>query len=303
MAFSLDPDRPFDAAVRKVAVSQLEDAIRALKKQPNGVHEAVHDARKKFKRVRGLYRLARPAAKKFSKTQNALVRDMAASLSAGRDATALIECVDYLRTGVNNGATDMALAGLEAALVERRNRETVGDKELQQLAQRAVKTCHEALDALKHQKFPGNRAEAANHIEKSWKKELANAQVAMMSAQAEGGSADFHELRKKTQTYWMFCALASRTWPSAMKAKQKNAKALADLLGHEHDLSMLLELLDGEALADMDAMTLETCRKEIIAVRTALRKRTIKAARKVFDDEADSEAAVVAELWRWVATA
>lgn len=303
MAFTLNPEKTFSEAVHRVAVSELEDAIAILKKQPHGLHEAIHDARKKFKRVRGLYRLARPAAKKFSKAQNALVRDMAASLSAGRDATALIECAGYLRTGVNTGQTDMALARLETALVERRNREALGERELQQLAQRAVKTCHEALDALKHQKFPGNRAEAANHIEKSWKKELANAQVAMMSAQAEGESADFHELRKKAQTYWMFCALVSRIWPSAMKAKQKNAKALADLLGHEHDLSVLLELLDGEGLPDLDAITLETCRKEVIAVRKALRKRTIKAARKVFDDEADSEAAVVAELWRWVATA
>ena len=259
--------------------------------------------RKKFKRVRGLYRLARPAAKKFAKAQNTLIRDMAASLAGGRDATALIECVDYLRSGTGNGETDMALAALEGALIKRRAHVTVSESELQALVDHTVKTCHEALHALKTVKFSGNRAEAANHLAESWKKELANAQVAMMSAQAEGENDDFHELRKKTQTYWMFCALVSRIWPSAMKAKQKNAKALAELLGHEHDLSMLLELLESGQLADLDPDTANTCAGEASTVRKKLRKQAIKSARKVFSDEADGEAAVVAELWRWVATA
>ena len=31
MAFRLDPDKPFDDAVRKVAISQLEDAINSAR--------------------------------------------------------------------------------------------------------------------------------------------------------------------------------------------------------------------------------------------------------------------------------
>ena len=298
MAFTLDPEKPFDAAVKKVAVSQLEDAIKALKKQPRGLDEAIHDARKKFKRVRGLLRLIRPAAKDFSRQENARIRDMAAGLSGGRDATALIECAAYLRGLVPDGTRDMALSRLETALRERRSSAAVSDTALKKKAKDAIHTCRAAIAAIEEADFSEDPSAAAKRLGKAWKKELANAQVALMTVQAEGGDDDFHELRKKSQTYWMFSALLSPAWPSALKAKRNDAKALADLLGHEHDLSMLLQLLDGPDAPGLDAGTLAICRDAALETRTQLRRRAIKSARKTFGDEPDVEARIIRTLWK-----
>ncbi|MBB4122765.1 CHAD domain-containing protein [Martelella radicis] len=298
MAFSLDPDKPFDAAFRKVAVSQLEDAIKALRKQPRGLDEAVHDARKKFKRVRGLLRLIRPAAKDFSRAENARIRDMAADLSGGRDATALIECAAYLRGLADDGGRDMALSRLETTLRERRDSAAVSDAALRKKAKEAIHTCRDAIAAIEEAAFHADRSAAAKCIGKAWKKQLANAQVALMTVQADGADGDFHELRKKSQTYWMFCALLSPAWPSALKAKRNDAKALADLLGHEHDLSMLLQLLDSPDAPGLDSETLATCRDAALETRAQLRRRAIKSARKTFGDEPDVEARIIRTLWK-----
>src|SRR4051812_25818858 len=102
MAFRLRPARPFTAEFRSVAESQLRKAIGFLEEQPHGPHEAVHDARKKFKRVRALYRLIQPDAKAFRTLENARIRDIAQTLSAVRDATALVETIDYLATNAGS---------------------------------------------------------------------------------------------------------------------------------------------------------------------------------------------------------
>nr|WP_272213582.1 CHAD domain-containing protein [Marinicella sp. W31]MDC2879540.1 CHAD domain-containing protein [Marinicella sp. W31] len=298
MAFALDPEKSFDAAVRKAAISQLEDAVKTLKKQPDGLHEAIHDARKKFKRVRGLYRLIRPIAKDFAEAENARIRDMATDLAGGRDATALIECAAYLRAFLHDGTTDMALARLEAALFARRTSAAVSDTELRQKVKAAIHTCREAIAAIEGADFDEDRTSAAKYLSKGWKKQLSNAQVALMTAQAEGDDDDFHELRKKSQTYWMFCALLSPAWPTALKVKRDGAKALADVLGHEHDLSMLLSLLDDSNALPLNAETLATCRQTATSTRAQLRRRAIKMARKTFGDEAHVEAKIIRTLWK-----
>src|SRR5688572_23232323 len=96
MAYRIRPERPFTAEIRRVAQEQLRGAVTDFEERPKGLHEAIHDARKKFKRLRALYRLVASDAPEFRRQENARIRDMAKTLSVVRDATALIETADYL---------------------------------------------------------------------------------------------------------------------------------------------------------------------------------------------------------------
>lgn len=298
MSYTLKPEKPFSETFRSVAVSQLEDAVKILKHQPKGLHEAVHDARKKFKRVRGLYRLVRPGAKEFSRAENTRIRDMAASISAERDATALLECVDRLREKNPSPKADMALAHLETALQKRRSGTAAPDGQLQEKVKAAIQTCHAAIDAAASHHFDDDDRPAAKIIAKGWKKTLSDAQVALMTAQATGMDEDFHELRKRSQNYWMYCALVSDVWPSAMKAKRKDAKSLADVLGNEHDLSVLIALLESEEKLMLSAEDRALSCKVAVSTRKRLRKQAIRSARRIFTDEAKDEAIIIRKLWR-----
>lgn len=295
MAFALSHQKKLSDAVKAVAIAELEEAVNILTKQPNGLHEAVHDTRKKFKRVRGLYRLVRFGARGFARKENARIRTMAASLSAERDATALLECVDFLRAAGSDGRTDSALAKLEVALARRRALHAAPDVQLHGKVKAAVVTCRAAINAVSSLRIDND--DAIRVITRGWEKALLDAQVALMAAQATGLEEDFHELRKRSQDYWMFCALMSPLWPSAMKAKADDAKALAGLLGNEHDLSVLIALLDSREALDIKPDARKVASATALTTRKRLRKQAIRQGKRIFADDAKDEARAIKALW------
>jgi len=100
----------------------------------------------------------------------------------------------------------------------------------------------------------------------------------------------------------MHLALLSDLWSSAMQAKQREAKALVDVLGHEHDLSVLTQVVNENPDLFGDSDTLARLIGAIIARQQDLRQRAIEQARLVFADDADTEATRIALLWQEAAS-
>lgn len=101
----------------------------------------------------------------------------------------------------------------------------------------------------------------------------------------------------------MHLSLLSEIWPSAMLAKQKQAKALVDLLGHEHDLSVLTGLVNENPELFGDSDTLALVLGSIITRQQALRYQALEAAHEVFADSAETESGLITLLWEKAATA
>lgn len=302
MAFRIRPDRPFTAEFRSVAEHQLRQAIHFLEEQPEGPHEAVHDARKKFKRVRALYRLVQPDAKEFRKRENERIREMARSLSAVRDATALVETVDYLASEAGPPEELEALHFASKALIERRDRIAHEESDLPAKMAAAAQTCREAIDALQDLDLDDGPRRTARRLAKAWRKQLSRAAADLVACEEGGDAEHFHDLRKVGQTYWMHLALLSDLWSSAMRAKQREAKTLVDMLGHEHDLSVLTQVVDENPDLFGDSETLARVIGAIIARQQDLRLKAVAQAKLVFADDADTEAARIALLWKEAAS-
>jgi len=303
MAYRLRPAKPFTAEFRTVAESQLSHAIRLLEDQPEGPHEAVHDARKRFKRVRALYRLVQPDAKAFRRQENTRIRDMAQTLSAVRDATALVETVDYLATQAGSAEEMAALAFASRTLIERRDRIASEEHDLPAKMTAAIVTCREAIKALDHLDLDDDPEKTAKRLAKAWKNQRQRALGALAGCEEHADGEVYHELRKCGQTYWMHLSLLGGIWPSAMLAKQQQAKALVDLLGHEHDLSVLTGLVNESPELFGDSDTLALVLGSIITRQQALRHEALEAAHEVFADSAETESGLIAVLWEKAATA
>jgi hypothetical protein len=86
-------DASVEAGVRRIADEQLGKAVAALGGE--ALHEGVHDARKRVKKLRGLLRLVRPGFKGYAE-ENRTLRDAARTLSGLRDHAAMIETLDRL---------------------------------------------------------------------------------------------------------------------------------------------------------------------------------------------------------------
>ncbi|RWX79153.1 CHAD domain-containing protein [Neorhizobium lilium] len=298
MAYRLRPDRPFTAEFRSAVKSQLSKAIELLEEQPQGPHEAAHDARKKFKRVRALYRLIQPEAKAFRNRENTRIRDMAQTLSAVRDATALVETVDYLTTGAGSPEEVAALTFASRTLSDRRDRIAAEEHDLPARMKAAAASCREAIDALDELKLDDGGRKTARMLAKAWKTQRLRALAALEECHGNAHAEAFHELRKSGQTYWMHLALLGGIWPSAMRAKQEEAKQLVDLLGHEHDLSVLTQLVNESPELFGSSETLARILGAIIARQQSLRQEALPLAEKVFGDQADLEGAIIERLWK-----
>src|SRR4030095_5185888 len=97
MAFELKKKKKLNKQFRKMAMKIIDVALRQLRKRRTpGV--AVHDARKKFKQLRGLLRLLRfELGEKIYRKQNRVFRDAGRPLSEVRDADVMIEAIDELQ--------------------------------------------------------------------------------------------------------------------------------------------------------------------------------------------------------------
>ncbi|MDR6103401.1 hypothetical protein QE369_003598 [Agrobacterium larrymoorei] len=301
MSFKIDPARSFVEEIRRKALQLIDDAIAHLKDQPDGTDRAVHDARKKFKRIRALYRFLEKEAPDFRKMENARFRDIARSLSAARDAAALVETITYLQGFARSDPERDALATVHDVLSKRRDDATHEDGDLPKRIEAAIQSCEEGRHALSALSLSHGEKTALKMIRKTWEKQRRKALDALGLCHGQAHDEYFHDLRKSGQIYWMHLALLQKLWPSAMRAKRKDAKQLVKLLGHEHDLSVLAAFADREPDSFAGGETLALLLDAIIDRQQALREESLALADHVFAETAAREAEIVALLWKHAA--
>ncbi|MGP4691905.1 CHAD domain-containing protein [Agrobacterium cavarae] len=301
MSFRIDPTRSFVEEIKHTGLELIDDAIALLKDQPDGTDRAVHDARKKFKRIRALYRFLEKEAPDFRKTENARFRDIARSLSAARDAAALVETITYLQGVARSDAERDALATAHDVLSRRRDAATHEDGDLPKRIEAAIQSCEDGRDALSALSLSHGEKTALKMIRKTWEKQRRKALDALGLCHGQGHDEYFHDLRKSGQVYWMHLALLQKLWPSAMRAKRADAKQLVKLLGHEHDLSVLAAFADREPDSFAGGETLALLLDAIIDRQQALREESLALADHVFAETAAREAKIVALLWKHAA--
>ncbi|MDZ7927076.1 MAG: CHAD domain-containing protein [Agrobacterium sp.] len=301
MPFRIDPKKPFDDEIRRAGLELIEEAITILRDQPSGRHEAVHDARKRFKRLRALYRLVAKAAPDFSKEENTRIRDIARSLAFAREATALVETVDYLETFAASATQGKALRSIATILQKRRDHAVEHEAGLDDAIAAAIAGCEEARKRLKAVSLPGELKDVTRLLRTGWAKQRKRARKALSDCHDEADVEHFHDLRKAGQAYWMHLGLLRRLWPSAMRAKRADTKRLVDILGHEHDLSVLAAFADREPERFGNGERLALLLDAIIQRQQALRAEGLELANEVFSESARTESRIVGLLWRQAA--
>ncbi|ASY64332.1 hypothetical protein SJ05684_c29020 [Sinorhizobium sojae CCBAU 05684] len=297
MTYAFGPTRPFTEDFRALAAEQIECAMTVLKDQPAGVHVAIHDARKNFKRLRALYRLVACDAAVFQKQENARLRDMARNLSIVREAAALVENASYLRAHAASEEQQVALDKVCSILAARRDRIAERQTDLEGKICVTIAGCERALSALSRVSFHDGRRKSAARLERGWRLALERAARARVACKTGTDAVLFHELRKRAQDYRMHLALLREVWPSAMQAKRSDARELVDLLGHLNDLSTLTSLIDEEPEVARDSQNQAHLLSAVIARQEELRHEALQRAKAVFLDAPERESRTVELLW------
>jgi CHAD domain-containing protein len=266
MAYRLKPGRQISHSVREIGTEQI-DRVLAKFSAKNGRGSAVHEARKAMKRLRALLHLIKPAMPKGTFAANeARVKMIARSLSGARDAQAMLETVCKLETrdgGANVAPVSAALrAHLQAKSAEaERGLDGSGANQLRKLL-REAKASFAQLSL-----EPDEFAVVAGTLEKDYRK----ARQTFARAYRVDEDEAFHEWRKYVQRHWRQLLLLAPSWPKAIRPHVALARNLSEILGEDHDLSVLAGIVKTQAdeLGTSDAIEsyLSLCRTRQVALR------------------------------------
>jgi len=98
MSFQLKSGKPLRKAIKRLAKTQIDDALQQVAGESgNSRDEAVHEARKGFKKVRAILRLVQPPIGETTfQRENICFRDAGRPLTEVRDAKVLVQTLDDL---------------------------------------------------------------------------------------------------------------------------------------------------------------------------------------------------------------
>ncbi|WPL18392.1 hypothetical protein Thiowin_03463 [Thiorhodovibrio winogradskyi] len=280
MAYELDPAQPLDAEVRRIAINLIDHALAQIEAAEAAPHEAVHEVRKDCKKLRGLLRLIRPAVPSLYKQENAVFRDAAAALSGLRDAEAAIETFDALIDHFRANLDPESLAPLRQGFEDHKASVAAGAQALDEQLDLARTALVAARERVPEWVLPTDRAHADAHGEAGWSligaglhKTYQRGRRAMQDAYAQPSVAAFHEWRKRAKYLRYHLRLVRAAWPRVLKATYKEAKHLGDLLGDDHDLAVLEQLID-----QADAFSPNRDPEQILLALSAQRSAQLREA-------------------------
>jgi CHAD domain-containing protein len=245
MTYQFEPDEAVDTGLRRIAKELIDDAIAWSEKPDADLHEAVHEVRKDCKKIRGLLRIVRPAAPKLYAAENAAFRDAAASLSFIRDIEASIESHDALMARFEDEMDQESLAPIRAALSGYKHHvsETAGDLE-GRLAEFRMAML-DARERVETWKLPKKRQKGDGWqlLEAGLSKTYQRGRRAMAAAYDAPSVEAFHDWRKRAKYLRYHIRLLRPAWPQLLRQTHEEVKTLGELLGDDHDLAVLREVL------------------------------------------------------------
>ncbi len=237
MAWRFEPGEALPDAFRRVAAEEIAAIQADLSSCHADRDRAVHQARRRFKRLRALLRLARPALGAQFAAENRRWRDAGRKLAANRDAAVLGASFDAMAGRCGDAAPEADLARLRAHLTGQVRSPRGESYDLDRVLQGVLGDLDKAKERLHCLDWPTSRKDLSRGLQqsqrrlrKSWKR-------------ARGGSDPeaLHEWRKRVKDQMAQLGLLRKVIPDELEERRKDEKRVAELLGEDRDLLLLCE--------------------------------------------------------------
>lgn len=283
MTFTIDPAGDLTAEVRAIARDQTCKAIADLEQRTNIV-EAVHDCRKRCKKIRGLVRMVRPGLGDDYERANKTVRDGARLLSPLRDAHALSATFAEL---VTSGGDIVDPDDVESVVEEFEYRADVAVR-----SPEAVRTaCDEASELLYFARDQIDDWVIDDGWDAVWEgvaKTYQRGREALASVDECPTAERLHDYRKRTKYTWYHIRLLEDVAPAVLQPMDDSFHTLSGLLGDDHDLSIIAD----DLAADPDAFggdePVRLARHLVAGRRDELQRRALRLGRQLHAESTEA---------------
>ncbi len=283
--------------IRRIARGQLDNAREELgRTSKRNLGEAVHETRKRLKRLRAVLRLARDAVgEETYRRENASFRDLGRRLSAARDANVLVETLDGLRERFADELPPKASDALRARL-KREHRRALDSLQKDEATVGAV--TGELEEARMRTADWTLEPEGFEGLEPGLRRIYRRGRRAMRSAAAEPTNENFHEWRKRVKDLWYVAQITRAAAPKRMTRLAKQAHQLSDLLGDDHDLAVLRSYIEAHPRSFDDTASRRALLGVLDRRRQSLQQEAIDLGRRVYKAPPKRFARSVERGWR-----
>jgi CHAD domain-containing protein len=255
--------------------------------------ETVHSVRKRFKRLRALLRLARDGMDEATADRESTrFRDLGRPLSEVRDSAVLVAAFDKLveqagglgRPDVTAAARDVLLARQSEA-----TRRVLGEGSALGDIPAALGEAREALDGRAFDRV--RWSELRSGLRRIYRQ----GRRAFREAAESPTDEALHEWRKRVKDLGYALEVVEPIRPAGLGQRIGRAGELADLLGDDHDLAVLRQIVLG---GSMPAVAVTLFLPAIDAHRAELRDAAFSLGRKVYRERPADFADRLDAAWR-----
>ncbi len=300
----LRPGEPLGGALQRMALEQLDLALEVLSDGEGPPSEkAVHETRKALKRLRALLRMLEPELDPGAYArEDAALREAGRRLAGARDAEVMLATLDGLVEGNRRKLSGRGgVIRLRAALLAEREaarRDTLGDPAARTHVLAELRACRVRVAAWRLPERSQLQLVEAGLMRLYRKGEKRRRRAA---AAKRGDLHKLHEWRKRVKDLRYVAEMLRpldneqrrRSAPKGKRARKRVARArkdaawlarmarradkLGELLGEDHDLAVLAQLIEADApRARPGRKTSRTLLKLIAKQRAKLRKRALE---------------------------
>jgi CHAD domain-containing protein len=242
MTFALPSKSRLGSGLAEVTTSEIDTLTDPRASEQNG-DIRVHETRKSIKRLRALLRLYRGAiGLALFDLEDARLREIGRSLGQARDAVALGESLESLIQSAS--LTDRAhladhLPALTSALDD--GRHASPDK-----VAAALRAAHDGLGAIRQRAASWSVGRSGwSAIAPGFRRTYARGRSSLTRALRRPSEKRIHTFRIDVKRHQYQLTLLEPVWPEPVKAFRHEVQRLGELLGQDHDLSLLEQRFEG----------------------------------------------------------
>jgi CHAD domain-containing protein len=238
----LEADESIRKGLRRIARQHLQAALEHVAgASVDSSDKAVHEARKAFKKVRAVLRMVRPKiGTRAFRIENECLRDAGRPLSEVRDATIFVQTLEKLKAELGEAIPAEKFVPVHEELLAHQEqvRKRVLDKQLalagtEAAIRGAIERVSEWLDV------PNKWSSAAKGVNRVYRL----ARRRHDDAKADPTLEKRHEWRKAVKYLRYQLEILCPLGPDGLGEVTSQAERLGQLLGEEHDLTVLAAML------------------------------------------------------------
>lgn len=291
MGFRLKSGQAVSSEIRRIVLQQLDRATSELTAigDPES-DEAIHDARRRVKKIRAIIRLVRPVLDKAHRADPQL-RRVSKLLAPVADGQGVIDTLNQVVKRYRRELPPKTATAIRTDLIDRsRTIDTQASKE--GVLEKAQMTLRAERRRVKRWRLS---ADGFRALAPGLKDSVRRARVAMMTAWLHPTAQHHHTWRRHVKNHWLHVRLLGARCGYRLHPYQRQLEALDGILGEYHNLVLLHEVLHSDST--LEHQEIGRCLRIVQRYQAELRRQAQLLGIRIYSEKPRRFVRRVRDLW------